>query len=107
MKKVRYYKAMKDGKKQWFVESWGEPLKVTLPSGNTINLACEFVRGYGWKCTDTSTGYLSQHRLLPNKKDRDEYFKNQEILEIIEKNRSFDFYKKAQQKLQEFQKQFM
>lgn len=107
MKKVRYYKAIKEGKKQRFVESWGEPLKVNLPSGAVINCACEFVRGDGWRVTDTSTGFLMQNRQLANKKDRDGYFKNPTILEVFERNLTRDYYKQAQQKLQEYQSQFM
>lgn len=106
MKKVRYYKAMHDSKKHWYVESWGEPLKIHLPSGEIVSCACEFVRGDGWRVTDTSTGYLVQNRRIINKKDRDGYFKNQTILEVIERQLNADYYKRAQQNLQEYLKQF-
>ena len=52
MKKVKYYKKMKKGKKIWYSESWGEPLDVALPNGKILHFACEFYRGDGWYITD-------------------------------------------------------
>ena len=66
--KIRYYKAMFENGKKRFVEAWGEPLNIILPDGHALRCACEFVRGEGWRITDTASGLLVQANDIPNKK---------------------------------------
>lgn len=106
MKKVKYYKAMGDGKKRWFVESWGQLLKIALPSGHILELACEFKRGYGWRVTDISSGYLAQHKRIDNKTEMNAYYQDKDILDFFDRERQRDQYKKAQENLAEYKKQF-
>lgn len=106
MKKIKYYKAKRDGKKEWFAESEGEPVKIELPSGRILELACEFIRGDGWRVTDVSTGYLMQNRRLANKAELTAFLNEKRILEFIDRESQKDYYKKAQQKLTEYKKQF-
>lgn len=107
MKKIRYYKAIKEGKKKRFVESWGEPLSIKLPCGNVIKCACEFYRGDGWNVTDTATGYLVQRKRIPNKTARAEYFKDADYLQAFSRIIGTEYYKQSVRDLEEYQKQFI
>ena len=83
MKKIKYFKAMKKNNKKWFSESFGEPMKVALPNGITLILACEYSRLDGWHVTDTASGNTAQHRYIPNKKELKEYYKSKEMLDAL------------------------
>lgn len=73
MKKIKYFKKIRQDKKIWYAESWGQPLDVELPSGKTLHLACEFRRGTGWILTDRDTGLLAQHDEIPSRRQISEY----------------------------------
>lgn len=107
MKKVRYYKAIKEKGEVRFVESWGEPLTIELPCGAVLNLACEFKRGDGWKVTDTATGYLAQNKPIRNKEGLAEYYKDVSLLKAFSRTIKQNYYQKAKSDLQEYQKQFI
>lgn len=103
MKKIRYYKAMHSGKKTWFAESLGEPLKIVLPCGTVLKLACEFKRGDGWNVTDTATGYIAQHKQIRNKNELAEYYKDMAILTALSRQIKQEYYQKAKADLEKYQ----
>lgn len=107
MKKIRYYKAIKDGKKIRYTEHWGEPLNIKLPDGNVIKCACEYTRLDGWRITDITTGFLAQHTYIPNKKALGEYLKNPSYTEALTRIVNSDSYKKSALDLEAYQKQFI
>ena len=107
MKKIRYYKAMKEGGKVRYVESWGEPLNVTLPCGTVLELACEFKRDKGWKATDTATGYIAQNKRIDNKNALANYYTDIDILKALSRQTKQEYYQKAKADLEEYKKQFM
>ena len=107
MKKVRYYKKNREKKKIWFSESWGEPLKVVLPNGKVLHLACEFYRGDGWYITDTATGFLAQNKNIPNKTELKKYIKDENFLKALERITNTEYYKKSEVELTEYKKQFI
>lgn len=73
MKKIKYFKKIRQDKKIWYAESWGQPLDVELPNKKTLHLACEFYRGTGWILTDRDTGLITQHDVILNRKQLTEY----------------------------------
>ena len=107
MKKIRYYKAIKDGKKIRYTEHWGEPLSIKLPGGNVIKCACEFSRSDGWRITDTATGFLAQQTYIPNKKALAKYIENADYLAAFARIINSDWYKKSVLDLEAYQKQFI
>lgn len=102
MKKVKYYKKIKEGKKTWYLESWGEPLDVALQNGKILHLVCEFYRGCGWYITDRETGLLFQHKDIPTKKELTEYIKD--LLETYSRITDVEYYKSQKDELKQFLK---
>lgn len=102
MKKVKYYKKMKEGKKIWYSESWGEPLDVALQNGKILHLVCEFYRGCGWYITDRETGLLCQRDGIPTKKQLTEYIKDR--LEAYSRATDTEYYKNQKDELKQFLK---
>ena len=104
MKKVKYYKKIKKDKKIWFSESWGEPLDVSLLNGKTLHLVCEFIRGDGWKITDSETGLLAQTKGIPTKKQLMEYVKDKDLLVAFSRITNTEYYARQKDELTEFLK---
>lgn len=102
MKKVKYYKKMKEGKKIWYSESLGEPLDVALQNGKILHLVCEFYRGCGWYITDRETGLLCQHKGIPTKKELPEYIKD--CLGAYSRVTDTEYYKSQKDELKQFLK---
>ena len=102
MKKVKYYKKMKEDKKIWYSERWGEPLDVALPNGKILHFACEFYRGDGWHITDRETGLLSQNKCIPNKKELIQYIKD--YLPAFSIATGTEYYKSQKDELKKFLK---
>lgn len=106
---IKYHKAIKENGKVRFVEAWGEKLRIKLPCGNVMICACEYgdLNGYrSWRVTDTASGLLMQNQVLKNKKERDEYFSNPDILEKFSKNLNATYYKKAVADLEAYEANF-
>lgn len=106
-KRIKYYKAVIQDSKKRFVESWGEPLTIKLPNGTALKCACEFIRGEGWKITDTASGILAQGEKIPNKKALEEYRKDSNYLQALARATNTESYKKSAKELTEYQKQFI
>lgn len=108
--RIKYYKAIiKENGKKRFAEDWGEKLRIKLPCGNVLICACEYeyLNGYrSWRVTDTASGLLMQNKVLKNKKERDEYFSNPDILEFFSKQLNATYYKNAVADLEEYEANF-
>lgn len=103
-KKIKYYKAIFDLKgNKTFVEAYGELREIKL-ADNTIQCACEFARGEGWKITDIATGASMQRGCLKNKKELDEYCNSEMLAEAINRLVNTEYYKKLTLDLAEFKK---
>lgn len=107
MRKVKYYKKMKQNKNIFFSESWGEPLWVVLPNGKVLHCICEFYRGRGWYITDVKTGLLVQTKNIKNKTELNKYIKDENFLKVLERTTNTEFYKKQVAELNEYKKQFI
>lgn len=99
--KVRYYKAIVQNGKKRFVESWGEPMTIELPESK-MKVACEFVKGDGWKITDITTGILMQNGAIKNKKALEAYIKNPDYIQSVNRITATDFYKNSALELAEY-----
>ena len=99
--KIRYYKTIMQNGKKRFVESWGEPMYIKL-SDRKITVACEFVKGDGWKITDVATGLLMQKGDIKNKKALAEYCKNPDYISSVDRVTATESYKKSALELTEY-----
>ena len=100
MKKIKYFKKMRQDGKIRYAESWGYPLDVELPNEKVLHLACEFCRGAGWILTDRDTGLLAQHRDIPNRKQLLEYISA--VTPIYSRTIDTEYYKDQKDKFKQF-----
>ena len=102
MKKVKYFKKIKNDKNFWYSESWGYPLDVELPNKKTLHLACEFYRGTGWILIDRDTGLLAQHDVILNRKQLTEYISV--VTSFYSRITDTEYYKAQKDELNQFLK---
>ena len=103
MKKIKYFKKMRQDGKIYYAESWGEPLDVELPNGKNLHLALEFCRGNGWILTDRDTGLLAQHKDIPSRKQLLEYILT--LTPTYSRITDTEYYKVQKDELKQFLEQ--
>lgn len=109
MNSIKYHKAISENGKVRYVESWGEKLRIKLPCGNVLILACEYglFRGErSWMVTDTASGIFVHNKALKSQKARDKFLSNPDVLQLFSREIAKPYYKKAVADLDAFEDQF-